>query len=168
MGFLSALRRVLGAEVDPGNDRADRLALAESFGVSDTSHPEFPNGRAPAADPAEMAAPPATTDYDTIQWRKKLKRILEHLPDAQGQWADLLQEAGALGLDPQWVARAQREEFALIVRRIVSDRVVTPQEHQKLELARTLIGIPESEAVATLNAIVAEAAAFFGKSIEGA
>src|SRR5205823_11333827 len=119
-------------------------------------------------EPAAMAAPPETTAYDRDQWRRKLKRILEKLPASQEEWADLTAEAGALGLDTAWVEQCLRDEFALLVRRAVSDRHVTLAEHSKLELARTLIGIPEDEAEATLHAIVAEAQEFFNKPIEGA
>jgi hypothetical protein len=164
MAFLDALRRTLAG--DPTVRDVDRMRLVEAWGLSDTSHPEFP-GPAPAADPAAVAASPAATEYDRTQWRRKLKRILDNLPDSQGQWRDLLAEAGALGFDPAWVQQCQREEFALLIRRVVSDRVVTPLEHDKLDLARTLIGLPEAEAVQTLHAIVAEAEAFFGKSISG-
>ena len=114
-----------------------------------------------------MAAPPATGAYDRDQWRKKLKLILEKLPESRAQWDDLIQEAGALGLDTAWVEQCQREEFALMVRRAVADLGVTLQEHHKLELARTLIGLSEDEAEATLHAIAAEAEAFFGKPVEG-
>ena len=77
-------------------------------------------------------------------------------------------DAGALGLDIAWVEQCQREEFSLLIRRAVSDRLVTLAEHSKLELARLLIGIPEPEAEATLHAIVAEAQEFFNEPIEGA
>jgi len=74
-------------------------------------------------------------------------------------------EARALELDPAWVAQSQREEFLLLVRRAVSDRVVTGPEHQKLDLARELIGMPEAEAEEALHAIVSEAESFFGKPV---
>ena len=96
-----------------------------------------------------------------------MKLILEKLPESRAQWDDLIHEAGALGLDTAWVERCQREEFALMVRRAVADLGVTLQEHHKLDLARTLIGLSEDEAKAVLHAIAAEAEAFFGKPVEG-
>ena len=166
MGFFDTVRRVLGGE--PGSEGFPGESLRPSeVDLGDSPHPEFPN-RVPAADPAAMAAPPPTTDYDRDQWRKKLKRILERLPASQPEWAELMTDAGALSLDVTWVEQCQREEFALLVRRAVSDRHVTLAEHSKLELARILVGIPEAEAEATLNTIVAEAQEFFNKPIEGA
>ena len=169
MGFLDTLSRVLRSDPgDRGGRDVDRRRLRDSWGLDDegSGHPEFP-GEAPAADPAAMAAPPATVAYDRDQWRRKLKRILEKLPESQAEWHDLIREAGALGFDTAWVEQCQREEFALMVRLAVSDHGVTLQEHHKLELARTLIGLPEDEAEATLHAIAAEAEAFFGKPVEG-
>ena len=169
MAFLDALGRVLRRGPGVRADRdVDRRRLRDSWGLDDggSASTEFP-GEAPAADPAAMAAPPATVAYDRDQWRKKLKRILEKLPESQAQWDDLMQEAGALGFDTAWVEHCQREEFALMVRHAVSDHGVTLQEHHKLELARTLIGLSEDEAEATLHEIAAEAEAFFGKPVEG-
>ncbi len=71
------------------------------------------------------AHPPRRGNYDRAQWHKKLKRILDELPGSKPEWDALVYEARALELDPAWVAQAQREEFQLLVRRIVSDRVVT-------------------------------------------
>ena len=76
-------------------------------------------------------------------------------------------EARALKLDPAWVTKCQVDEFLLLVRRAVADRLFTEPEHRKLDLARDLIGIPEAEAEAVLHSIVAEAESFFGKSVEG-
>jgi hypothetical protein len=169
MAFLDTLGRVLRRDPGVRADRdVDRRRLRDSWGLDDggSASPEFP-GEAPAADPAAMAAPPVTGAYDRDQWRKKLKLILEKLPESRAHWDDHIREAGALGLDTAWVERCQREEFALLVRRAVADLGVTLQEHHKLELARSLIGLPEDEAEAVLRAIAAEAEAFFGKPVEG-
>ena len=61
-----------------------------------------------------------------------------------------------------------REEFTLLVRRVVADRVVTEAEHRKLDLARDLLEIPDAEAEAILHAVVADAEQFFGGTVEGA
>lgn len=166
MGFLDALRGWAGLaggrDVDPR-----RLVDSDVGDGGGSAHPEFPRG-VPAADPEAMAAPPETTAFDREQWRKKLKKILEHLPAAEDQWNDLQQEAGALNFETDWISRTYREEFALMTRRVVSDSVVTPEEHRNLDLARSLMGIPDAEAVAKLHEIVAEAETFFGKTVEGA
>jgi len=107
-------------------------------------------------------------EYDKIQWRKRLTRLLEGLPETQGEWPALLSSAEALGLETGWVKASQREEFALLIRRVVADGVVTGMEHRKLDLARDLIGIPDSDAEATLHAVVSEAEELFGRPIEGA
>jgi hypothetical protein len=166
MGFFDAVRRVLAG--DPRSQGLPGESLRPSeVDLDDSPHPEFP-GRVPAADPAAMAAPPRTTDYDREQWRRKLKRVLEQLPTSQGEWTALMADAGALDLDTAWVEQCQREEFALLIRSAVGDRQVTLAEHSKLELARSLIGIPDTEAESTLHSIVAEAQEFFNKPIEGA
>ena len=167
MGFFDALRQILQAERDDRGDRGDPR-LAETGGLDDSAHPEYPAGAAAAADPDEMAAPPRTADYDREHWRRKLKRILEQLPASREAWPALMTDAGALDLDTAWVESCQREEFALMVRKVVSDRVVTLEEHSKLELARALIGLPDAEAEAVLRGIVADAESFFGRPVEGA
>ena len=101
-----------------------------------------------------------------MQWHKKLKRILDELPASQAEWPVLMTEARALGFDTTWLQECQLEEFQLMIRQAVSDRHFTEEEHRKLDLARDLIGIPEVEAEAMLDAIVAEAEAFFGKPVE--
>lgn len=172
MGFFDALGKFLEARRDArGNAGEPRMAetgaLDEDL-VNDSAHPEYPDGKVVAADPAEMAAPPEPVEYDLGTWRKKLKRILERLPATEGEWPDLMTEAGALNLETAWVEQCMREEFALMVRGVVGDRVVTLQEHSKLERARTLIGLSDAEAEAILGGIVAEAEAFFRQPIEGA
>ena len=169
MGFLDTLGRVLRSDPNDRDGRdVDRRRLRDTWGLDEggSASPEFP-GEAPAADPAAMAAPPETVAYDRDQWRRKLKLILEKLPASQGQWDEHIREAGALGFDTAWVEQCQREEFALMVRHAVADLGVTLQEHHKLDMARTLIGLTEAEAEATLREIAGEAEAFFGKPIEG-
>lgn len=105
------------------------------------------------------------SEYDRSQWRKKLRHILEELPASLPRWSVLETDAHALNLEPDWIADRKREEFAFLVRQAVADRTISAEEHQKLELARRLIGMPESEAEAILHAIDAEAEAFFGSPL---
>ena len=77
-------------------------------------------------------------------------------------------EARAMNFEPEWMTRCQVDEFLLLVRRAVADRHFTEEEHRKLDLARDLIGIPETEAEAALHSIVAEAEVFFGRPVDGA
>jgi hypothetical protein len=104
--------------------------------------------------------------YDRSHWRKKLARVLDQLPDSEPEWEPLLAESRSLGFDPGWVKGCQREEFALMIRRAVADGMLTGMEHRKLDLARDLIGLSDSEAEATLHSIIAEAQSFFGKPIQ--
>jgi len=125
---------------------------------------------APAPQETEAPPTPAVDDdganYDRTNWRKKLKSILDRLPDSQSEWGDFMAEASALNFDPEWVNDCLKAEFEMLIRKVVSDRVVSPQEHQKLETARLLINMPEAEAIALVDKIVAEAEAFFGKPVE--
>jgi hypothetical protein len=154
MGFFDALRRSLVGETAP--KYTSREIEARFLGV----------------DPDELPLPTETPFesgiYDRAQWAKKLKRVLAELPDSQSEWEDVAAEARAMDFDPAWVAQCGRDEFTLLVRRAVADRVVTEAEHRKLDLVRDLLGIPEAEAVSILNAVVAEAESFFGGTVEGA
>ena len=151
MGFFDTLRRVLAGEASgatPGvvYDKDGRL-IPEGVATTTLSQSE------------------STSKYDRAQWHKKLKRILDELPDSRGEWPELMSEAKALDFDPDWLANAQREEFLLQIRRVVSDRVVTEAEHRKLDLCRDLIGLSDEEAEAALHDIMAEAESFFGKPV---
>ncbi len=106
-------------------------------------------------------------EYDRTQWAKKVKRVLERLPESQAEWADVLAESKAMDFAPTWIQQCIRDEFAMLVRRAVADRVVTEAEHRKLDFARDLLGIPDAEAEAILHTVVAEAETFFGKRVEG-
>ena len=154
MGFFDALRQTLGGDSAP--KYSPREIEARFLGV----------------DPDTLPLPPETPFesgiYDRTQWAKKFKRVLAELPGSQPEWDDVAAEGRAMDFDPAWVAQFGREEFALLVRRAVADRVVTEAEHQKLDLARDLIGIPDAEAEAILHIVVAEAETFFGGAVEGA
>jgi hypothetical protein len=149
MGFFDTLRRVLSGDYRHATPAGDR----RSDGDNDRGEPHH-----------EATTPGV---YDLSNWQKKLKRILNELPASKAQWPELVAEERALGFDPEWVRKCQVDEFQLLVRRAVSDRHVTEDEHRKLDLARDLIGIPEAEAEAILHAIIAEAEAFFDKPVEG-
>jgi hypothetical protein len=153
MGFFNALRRALGGGAP---EYTPREIEAIHLGVD------------PDTLPIAEETPFASGEYDRAQWAKKLKRVLEGLPDTRAQWDDVASEARSMGFDPEWVAQCCRDEFALLVRRAVADRVVTEAEHRKLDLARDLIGIPDPDAVAILTTVIAEAEQFFGGSVEGA
>lgn len=164
MAFFDAVRRRLGAR--DANAEA-RLKMVEAWGLGDGPSPEFGDGKPTAADPAAMARPAVAGDYDRDQWRRKLARILDRLPESEPEFDGMLAEARALGLDDSYVSDAQLAEFDLLIRRAVADRVIEPTEHRKLELARTLVGVSSAEAVQLLDAIIAEAEAFFGAKVEG-
>ena len=153
MGFFDALKRALGGSRAP--DYTPREIEAIHLGVDPDS--------LPIADetPFESGA------YDRAQWAKKLKRVLNSLPDSRPQWDDVAAEANAMDFDPAWVAQSYRDEFALLVRKAVADRVVTDAEHRKLDLARDLLGIPDAEAESILTTLVSEAESFFGGTVEG-
>jgi hypothetical protein len=154
MGFFNALRRTLGGE--PGVTATPREVEARFLGVDPDTLPLTPE------------TPFESGTYDRAQWAKKLKRVLSELPDSRADWEDVAAEAKAMDFDPAWVAQCGRDEFALLVRRAVADRVVTEAEHRKIDLARDLLGIPDAEAVTILHAIVSEAETFFGGTVEGA
>ena len=154
MGFLNALRRTLGGS--PDLQASPREVEARFLGVDPDTLPIAPET------PFESGA------YDRAQWAKKLKRVLADLPESRADWDDVAAEARAMDFDPAWVAQCGRDEFALLVRRAVADRVVTEAEHHNLDLARDLLAIPDAEAVTILHAIVAEAESFFGGTVEGA
>ena len=143
MRFFDALRRSLGQE----------------SGVPGPATPEHGQRW------LDAASPPNASQYDQAQWRKKLALILETLPESQSRWDELMAEARAMSFDSDWILRVQIEEFFLLIRRAVSDRRFTEDEHEKLELARRLIGMTEAEAEGALQTVVAEAEQFFGKPV---
>jgi len=153
MGFFETLRSVLhddsSGATKPRTDEPKAVAGGEN----------------PAAGSGQSSDNVACW-YDRTEWRRKLQRILDGLPQTQPEWDTLVSEARALRLDPTWVKQCEREEFEFMIRRAVSDRVVAEPEHHKLDLARELIGMPEPEAEAELHAIVTEAESIFGKPVQ--
>ncbi len=154
MGFFDTLRRAMGGDRSP--DYTPREIEAIHLGVD------------PDTLPIAEETPFESGEYDRAQWAKKLKRVLGDLPASRPDWDDVVAEARAMGFDPAWVSQSLRDEFAMLVRRAVADRVVTEAEHRKLDLARDLIGIPDAEAEAILHGVIAEAEKFFGGTVEGA
>ncbi len=157
MGFFDSLRRILSddAPVDRGQTSQ---GLSRAWSLSDT-------------DDNVTGTEPATFhggEYDRKNWRKKLKLILDELPSSRGRWADHIADAHAMAFEPDQIKTWCRDEFTLLVRRIVADRVVTEAEHRTLDLARDLLAIPDAEAEQILHDVAAEAEDFFGKSVEGA
>lgn len=153
MGFFDTLRRALGGHADATSAASSvPNALKSAWGLDEQ--------------PASKSPPGDSHAYDRVQWQKKMKKILDELPDSRPQWTDLLTDARALNLDSDWMTQVQVEEFMLLIRRAVSDRKFTDDEHEKLDLARKLIGIPEPEAEAALRTVLAEAEAFFGKPVQ--
>ena len=64
-----------------------------------------PAGPSPPTPPRWPPRPP-TSDYDRTLWRRKLAHLLEGLPATEARWPDLLNEANALGLEPEAIERA--------------------------------------------------------------
>lgn len=154
MGFFNALRKVLGGHASENPERAPDPDLARAWGLDEAeAGPEGPRHDEPSA-------------YDRAQWVKRLGRILGELPDSKREWADLMADAKALHFDPAWIREREQDEFRMLVRRAVADRKFTEEEHRALDQARDLMGIPVDEAVSILNTVVAEAEAFFGRSVD--
>jgi hypothetical protein len=157
MGFLDSLRKTLGvaptAGLGPINPR-----LAGATGVDDEGD----------AATAAVPEPFQGSDYDKKTWRKKLKVVLDELPEGRSRFREVLAEGLSLGIPPATIAAWGREEFTMLVRQVVADRVVTDAEHRRIDLARELLEIPDADAQAILRAIVADAETFFGGTVEGA
>ena len=156
MGFFDSLRRILSDDAPAGRGTTSQ-GLSHAWSLHDT------DDHAAGTDPEPFHG----GEYDRKNWRKKLKLILDELPASRGRWADHIADAHAMGFEPDQIATWCRDEFTLMVRRIVADRVVTEEEHRTLDLARDLLAIPDAEAEQILHDVAAEAEAFFGKSVEG-
>ena len=161
MGFFDALKRVLphASHAHATDDAQKRIRAA--WGLED----EEPSD----AESAHKTALPeggGASAYDRSQWAKRLRRVLDELPASQPQWHELSTDAHALEIEEEWMADRYRGEFEFLVRRAVADRVVSEEEHHKIELARKLMGMPEAEAEKILHTIMAEAEAFFGAPVK--
>lgn len=156
MGFFDSLRRVLTHDVHPHDSPDVRKRIRDAWGLDE---------EAPGASTPGLEGPGASA-YDRSQWQKRLRRILDELPASEPQWRDLMTDAHALKLESEWILEREREEFTFLVRRAVGDRVVTEEDHRKLEMARKLIDLPEAQAERILHSVMDEAAAFFGAPVE--
>jgi hypothetical protein len=160
MGFLDLLKSYFSGESAGASDDA-RARIRDAWGLEDESSgaPREASSIAPTAD---ADAPSA---YDVAQWRKKLRRIFEELPASQPEWAPLMTEARAYHLDGDWISERLAEEFTLLIRSVVADRLLSEDDLARIETARKLIGITEAQAETAVRAIVADAEAFFGGSV---
>ena len=154
MGFLAALRRLLGDQPVATDDaRQKRL-----------SQPWNPGQPANGTEPANEGG---TSAYDRALWIKKLQHLLaEKLPIDDQVWHDFLADAYALGFDHAWVAAQQRSAFEMLVRKAVSRGVLTAEERHHIELARSQIGLSVQEAIDLLNRVHAEAKAMVRESAQ--
>ena len=165
-GFLQCSEASTAPRTAHGWPAKNRGNASAPHGVLMTMRPT------PQAEATSSALPSTTTTgsnasaFDRARWQKRLRRILDELPGSQPQWHDLMTDAHALQLEPDWIADRQREEFAFIIRRAVADKVFSEEDHHKLDLARKLIGMSEAEAEVALHAIMAEAEAFFGAPVK--
>lgn len=165
MRFLTALSRLLGGDQPelPPEQRERLLGAWELYSEKVVAISDLSTA---AAEPAAGAGAPGS-DYDRSHWVKKLKRILNSLPDSQPQWPTLEAEARSLGFGDDWIGNCYREEFVILVRRAIADGAVTAAEHRTLDLARYLMHLSEAEAERIVVEVTEEAAAFFGRPVQG-
>jgi hypothetical protein len=160
MGFLDVLRGYFTGDATGASDDA-RNRIRNAWGLDDRSP-----GAAGAASPTGPAPDPdAPSAYDVEQWKLKLQRILDGLPTTEPEWASLVTEARAYKLKEDWVSKQFNEQFELLIRSVVADRVLSEDDLARIETARKLIGISESQAEAAVRAVVADAEAFFGRPV---
>lgn len=162
MGFFDALRRLLHHDTHAHVDDEAKKRIRDAWGL-DAEGPDVVVAHTATDEGMEGKTSSA---YDRSQWDKKLRKTLEELPGSQGSWQDLMTEARALEFESEWIDKRQREAFAFLIRKAVSDRIVSEDDHHKLDLARKLIGIREAEAERVLHDIMAEAEAFFGTPVK--
>lgn len=149
MRFLEALKDFLSSNEHSGSRQNAPARIRDAWNLDS----------APSAD-ADSASP-----YDVAQWRKKLRRIFEDLPESKEEWTGLMTEARSYGLDAEWIDARLAEEFTQLIRGVVADRVLSEADNERIEAARRLIGLTESQAETAVRAIVAEAEQFFGGAV---
>jgi len=165
MGFFNALKRLLPHASHAVASEESRQRIRAAWGLDDDETDTAGRGDQHAL-PSTTTTGSNASVFDRALWQKRLRRVFDGLPGSQPQWHDLMTDAHALQLEPDWIADRQREEFAFIIRRAVADKVFSEEDHHKLDLARKLIGMSEAEAEAALHAIMAEAEAFFGAPVK--
>ena len=138
-------------------DDESRQRMMHAWGLAE----ELPASAARNRDGAD-----AQLDYDRVQWQRKLRHILGDLPELGPRWEQLLTEARAKGFDEEWMQHEMREEFLLMVRRAVADRLFTERERRALDRVRFLIGMSEAEAEAAYDAVIRDAESFFGEHVD--
>jgi len=142
-------------------DEPSRQKLLQAWGLDENDWNQAGTATLQAPRPDE-----ASRDYDRMQWQRKLKRVLDELPDSEPEWPQLLTEAKAKGFEDDWVRQQMLDEFSLMVRRAVADRHFNEHERRKLDLARYLIGLTTQEAESIYAKVVKEAESFFGENVE--
>lgn len=161
MGFLEALKRVLGDE-RPVSAPGDKQKLAAAWGL-DAALVEGDS------DDAEGTASGTVSAYDRRMWVKKLNFLLtERMPVEETEWQDFLADAQALGFSAAWIDKQLRSAFEQLLRKVVSDGVVTKVEHQQIEMARAQTRISEADAKAMLERVAREAKELLGRDVRGA
>lgn len=159
---MNFFERLLGARRKAEElDEAGRQRLLRVWGLEDGSVPVRVADR-----PDEVPPPRVDLHYDRDQWHRRVKTVLAGLPDSEEEWEHVVSDARAKDFDPAWVAEVLRQEFTLMIRSAVADRVYTGRERRVIEQARTLIGFTEAEAEAIYQEVVTEAESFFGGPIE--
>lgn len=158
MGFLSVLRGYFAdrSRPEPTDEAMERFRAAWGLAPEEADNPGV-------ASPGPDADAPSA--FDKTQWRRKLHHIFERFPASSGEWPALMREARALGLDAGWIAEGMGEEFTMMVRGLIADRRLTQEEQDRLEAARTLIGLSEEEAAALVRDVVEDAERFFGGGV---
>lgn len=160
MGILDVLRSYFtGHGARASDDDLARIRGAWGLEEEGSKASEGASSIAPSADAD------APSGYDVAQWRKKLRRIFDELPASQSEWSELMTEARAYHLPDDWISERLAEEFTLLIRGVVADRVLSEDDHDRIESARKLIGVTEAQAEAAVRAIVADAEAFFGGAV---
>lgn len=157
MGLFDLLHSA--RQQDSEMDERTRAKLYQAWGLSEEN--QFDR----TAEEKTSATP---LDYDRIQWIRKLRHVLSELPDSEDRWETLVREGRAKQFEDAWMRQFMLDEFAMLVRQAVADRVFTDRERQKLEVARLLIGLNETEANAIYTTVIREAETFFGEEVEGA
>ena len=161
MGFLSAIRNLFGDSTRRDEEQRRKLAQAWNIDESLIDAPESTDSS------DNLGALQGATAYDRKMWSKKLRHLItEKLPVPEQEWHDFLADAAALGFDQAWVEAEQRDAFALLLKRIVADGVISGDEQHTIDLARVQLGFTDQQAMRLLDRVVAEAEALLGRKVQ--